>query len=116
MARRVTPFIILVCAGALASGIALFFAAPMVSADSLRALALLSFLAVVAETLALVLPNSASGSLAFIPYLASAVISPNWIALVATAGVKAAVDSVRRVEARTAAFNAAQHALTLSAA
>lgn len=116
MARRVTPYIILVCAGALTSGIALFFAAPIVSPDSIRALILLSFLAVVAETLALMLPNSASGSLAFIPYLASAIISPSWAALVAVAAVKGFVDSVRRVDRRAALFNVAQHTLTLSAA
>src|SRR5437762_13231590 len=116
MARRVAFYVILVSAAALASGIALFLTAPAVSGDSVRALVLLSFLAIIAETLALVLPNSARGSLAFIPYLASAVISPNWAALVAVAGVKLIVDSVRRVEARAAIFNIAQHALTLSAA
>ena len=116
MARRATAFIILVCAGALASGVVLYLAAPSVSAGSTRALLLLSVLAVVAETLALVVPNSASGSLAFIPYLASAIISPSWQALVAVAGVKTIVDSVRRVDRRTALFNVAQHTLTLSAA
>src|SRR5438093_440947 len=116
MSRRVTPFVIVISAVAAANGILLYAASPVVGADSVRALLLLSFLAMVAETLALVLPNSARGSLAFIPYLASAVISPNWAALVAVAGVKGIVDSVRRVEARAAVFNMAAHSLTLSAA
>jgi putative nucleotidyltransferase with HDIG domain len=116
MTRRVTPYVILICALAVASGVALYLTSPSVSSESVRALLLLSFLAVVAETLALVVPNSARGSLAFIPYLASAVIAPSWIALVAVATVKALADSVRRVELRAAIFNIAQHALTLSAA
>lgn len=77
---------------------------------------MLSFLALVAETLGLVLPNSARGSLAFIPYLASAVIVPNWTAVVAIAVVRAISDIPRHVEKRTLAFNVATHALTLSAA
>lgn len=116
MARRIKPFILAVGATALLSGTALFFAAPTVTSESIRAVGLLSFLAVIAETLALVLPNSARGSLAFIPYLASAVIAPNWISLVAVASVKGVVEGVRRIDGKTAVFNVVQHVLTLSVA
>ena len=116
MTRRVTVYVIAVSALALGSGIGLYVSAPAVSGQSMQALVLLSFLALVAETLALMLPNSATGSLAFIPYLASAIICPNWAALVAGACVRGAVDLVRRVHPRTTLFNIAQQALTLSAA
>lgn len=116
MQRRVNSYITLVSVAALISGVALFFAAPTVTADSIRALLLLAFLAIVAETLSLMLPNSASGSLAFIPYLASAIISPSWVALCSVALVKCVVDSARRVERRVAVFNIAAHTLTLSTA
>src|SRR5690242_10489147 len=109
MTRRVTPYVVLVTTVAAASAALLYRAAPAVGADSIRALVLLSFLAIVAETLALVLPNSARGSLAFIPYLASAVISPNWASVVAVAAVKALMDGARRVDRRVATFNVAQH-------
>src|SRR3954447_22962300 len=111
MAQRVTWYIALVSAAALLSGVALFFAAPAVSADSVRALLLLAFLAIVAETLSLMLPNSASGSLAFIPYLASAIISPNWASLASVALVKCVVDTARRVDRRAALFNIGAHTL-----
>ena len=116
MSRSVTFYIGLVAAAAVASGLALFATAPAISAESVRALLLLSALAVVAETLALLLPNSARGSIAFIPYLASAVISPNWASLLAICCVKLLVETARRVDARLLVFNVAQHGLTLSAA
>src|ERR1051326_659198 len=116
MNRKVTFYVVFVSLAALLSGAALYLAAPSVSSDSAKALLLLSFLAVVAETLALVLPNSARGSLAFIPYLASAVISPNWASLAALAAVKGSVEGVRRTDPRVAMFNVAQHVLTLSSA
>jgi putative nucleotidyltransferase with HDIG domain len=116
MRRSGTVFIALVAIAAIASGVALFAVAPVVSAASVRALLLLSALAIVAETLALLLPNSARGSIAFIPYLASAVISPNWASLVAIGSVKLVVDSARRTAPRAVIFNVAQHVLTLSAA
>lgn len=90
--------------------------APLISGDTFRALLLLSFLAVVAETLGLVLPNSARASLAFIPYLASVVIAPDWAAVVAIALVRALADVPRRIDKRTVMFNVGQQALTLSAA
>lgn len=116
MAKRATAFTVLVAAIAIASCGMLYFAAPAVSGETLRALFLLSLLAVIAEALGLVLPNSARASLAFIPYLASVVISPNWAAVVAIAVVRVMADAARRIEKRTILFNVAQQALTLSAA
>lgn len=116
MTKRVARFTIVVGTTAAVSSVALFFAAPSVSGEALRALFLLSFLAIVAETLGLVLPNSARASLAFIPYLASVVISPNWAAVLAIALVRVIADLARRIEKRTVLFNVAQQALTLSAA
>ena len=116
MAKRVNIYIFLICAVAATSCVLLYTVAPNVTGDSLRALLLLSFLAVLAETLGLVIPNSARGSLAFIPYLASAVISPNWAAVAAIALVRAMADIPRRVDKRTLIFNVGQQALTLSAA
>jgi hypothetical protein len=89
---------------------------PGIDHASLVAIALLSILAMVAELLAFVLPNSARGSIAFIPYLAAAVVVPSWTAIVAIVVVRAIVETVRRVNAQVAVFNVAQHALTLCVA
>lgn len=116
MAYRLRAYTALLGVIALMTCGALYLVAPIVPNEAVRALILLSFLAILAEALGLVLPNSARGSLAFIPYLASAVISPSWAAVLAVASVKCIFDISRRQEKSAVAFNATQHALTLSAA
>src|SRR6185503_19337567 len=111
MSTRLTVYILLIALAAALSGVALYSVSPDISGASIRAVVLLSALAVVAETLSLLLPNSARGSIAFIPYLATAVISPNWASLVAIVSVKLLVDTAQRVSVRTLAFNVAQHVL-----
>ena len=113
---RLTVYVGLIVTAAVASGVVLFLAEPSVSSASVRVLLLLSTLAVVAEALALLLPNSARGSIAFIPYLAAAVISPNWGSLVAVGSVKLLVETARRIDIKPLLFNVAQHVLTLSMA
>ena len=116
MRHRVALFILLIGVSGLASCGALYWVSPVVAGDSIRAVLLLSTLALVAETLGLVLPNSARASLAFIPYLASVVVAPNWAAVVAIAIVRGISDIPRRIEKRTLVFNVAQQALALSVA
>jgi hypothetical protein len=101
---------------ALAGVAALHAVAPAISRESLLAILLLSVLAVIAELLAYVLPNSARGSIAFIPYLACAVVIPSWGSVIAVMVVKSLVEAVRRSSVSVTAFNVAQHALTLSVA
>ncbi|HKO13901.1 MAG TPA: HD-GYP domain-containing protein [Acidobacteriaceae bacterium] len=84
--------------------------------DSVFAIGLLASLAIVAELLSYLLPNSARGSIAFIPYLAMAVVVPGWEAVIAIVVVRALIETVRRSALRVATFNIAQHALTLSLA
>jgi len=113
---NLATYIAIVSTAAAASGVALVLVEPTIGPDSIRALLLLSALAVGAEALALLLPNSARGSIAFIPYLASAVISPTWASLVAIGVVKILVETIRRTQLKARVFNVAQHVLTLSSA
>src|SRR5690348_2799299 len=105
----------MVCAS-LASGSALFLSSGRVTREDVLAILLLSILAVIAELLAVVLPNSARGSIAFIPYLAAALVVPSWPTVLAVAAVKALVEAVRRSEPVRALLNVALHVLTVSSA
>jgi putative nucleotidyltransferase with HDIG domain len=116
MNRRLTLYATAVVAGAIVSAGALYMRAPVVAPESVFPILLLSVLALVAELLSYVLPNSATGSIAFIPYLAAAVVVPSWIAVVGIVGVKTVVELVRRKSLFVSLFNVAQHALTLSIA
>lgn len=101
---------------AIASSVGLYFSAPAYSSEGVFAIALLSVLAVIAELLGFILPNSARGSIAFIPYLAAALAVPNWTTVLAVVLVKILVDLVRRNSLTSASFNAGLVAFTVSSA
>lgn len=80
------------------------------------AVVLLCSLALIAEALALLMPNSVSGSIAFIPYLAAALIVPNWIALCGVVVVRMVLEVVVRRTAGAPLLNVAQQVVTFSCA
>ncbi|HEY7234801.1 MAG TPA: HD domain-containing phosphohydrolase [Gemmatimonadaceae bacterium] len=95
---------------------ALYVRAEHVSRADLSAIVLLSVLAVIAELLAFAMPNSARGSIAFIPYLAAALVVPTWATVAGVAVVKAVVETVRRSKPVVALMNIALHGFTVCCA
>jgi hypothetical protein len=71
----------------------------------------LSALAIAGDTLSVLLPRSAMGSMAFIPYLALAFVVPGWPAVVAVVGVRLIGELWSRRAAIKALFNVSAHAL-----
>jgi HD domain len=65
--------------------------APFMVTDAL----ILCGLAVTAEVLSYVLPRSATGTIAFIPYLAAVLIVPSWPGVVGVILVKASVETIQ---------------------
>src|SRR5436853_3550257 len=102
--------------GATLCSFVLYWQQPAIPVGSVGAVLLLSALALVAEALTLLMPNSVSGSIAFIPYLAAALIVPHWTALVGAVIVRALAQITTRRAAPAAIFNTAQHAITFSCA
>ncbi len=84
--------------------------------NGIPALGILAGLALIAELLSILLPHGARGSIAFIPYLASALIVPHWYAIVAIVIVASITQFIVRSHFDRGLFNVAQHALTLSVA
>ena len=117
MNRKVNSFVGSIVILALAGGVSLYIANPAIESAHVRAIVLLSTLAIVAEMLAFLLPRAARGSIAFIPYLATVVTVPSWSSVAAIVIVKTITElTVPRVRRIQAVFNIAQHALTLSTA
>lgn len=116
MRNRTSIFVSGVVLAAVIGGIRLYAIAPDVPSGSITPILLLGALAIVAELLAYALSGSASGSIAFIPYLATVLIVPGWAALATTTLIKIALHSARRTPAVKALFNIAQHALTFALA
>ena len=66
--------------------------------------------------LAFVLSKRARGSIAFIPYLAAALLAPTWATVGAVIVVKVLMEVVARKDPFKILFNASTHALTLASA
>jgi len=116
MNRKLWLYRTTVIALALTSGIALYLRSPHVTSEQLFAILLLSVLAVVAELLGFLLPNSARGSIAFIPYLACALVVPAWATVAAVVVVRALVEVTHRSRISSSFLNIGLHALTVSGA
>jgi putative nucleotidyltransferase with HDIG domain len=116
MIRKLWLYQAAILIAALVSGVALYSRAPRATHEDLFAILLLSVLAVVAEILGFVLPNSARGSIAFIPYLASVLVVPSWPTVVGVVIVKILVEATRRSRVSLTLLNVALHALTVSGA
>jgi len=94
----------------------LYASSPPLPSNGVRALILLAVLAIIAELLSFLLPHGARGSIAYIPYLASALIVPHWYAVIAIVFVSGITQLVVKAQFDRGLFNIAQHALTLGVA
>jgi putative nucleotidyltransferase with HDIG domain len=105
----------IVCALAICGGFFLYRSTPPIQADGLGTLATLACLALTAELLAFVLPRGARGSIAFIPYIATVLLVPNFAALVTIALSKAISEFAGKRERVRQIFNVAQLSVTICA-
>lgn len=101
---------------AIASALVLYRVDPVVPTGYVRPVILLCSLALIAEALVLLMPNSVSGSIAFIPYLASALIVPNWIALAGVTLVRVLIEIVSSRSAGARVLNVSQQVVTFACA
>ena len=111
-----THLCLVVACVALAAAVLLFLGSAPISAEALDGIVLLSAFAMIAEMLAFLLPHGARGSIAFIPYLASALIAPHWLSVAAIVLVATVVQASHRTRPEALIFNVAQQALTLTVA
>lgn len=72
---------------------------------------MLCSLAVTAEFLSYVLPKAATGTIAFIPYFAAAIVAPNWTSVLGVVVVKIGVEVWRRKPVIKAVLNISAYAL-----
>src|SRR5688500_2480002 len=101
---------------ALVCGVLFVFDPAAPSKDYVLAVVLLCSLALVAEALMLLMPNSVYGSIAFIPYLAAAFIVPNWLSLAGVMTVRVLLELPATRSLGTRVHNVAQQAVTFGCA
>src|SRR5262245_31214893 len=97
-----------VCATALVLSAGVAAWGPAAQPGTRNAVLLLAALAVIAEALTFLLPHAASGSIAYIPYLASVLIAPDWTTAAAVVAVRIGTESVQRRPVDKQLFNVAQ--------
>jgi HD-GYP domain-containing protein (c-di-GMP phosphodiesterase class II) len=114
--KQVTKvYVGLVLAAAIVATLGMYFVDPAYRTEEIEALAFFSVIAIVSEMLSFTLAREVRGSVAFIPYFASVILVPNWTSVLAVAFVKWSMETLAKIDARKAMFNAANHGLTLAA-
>jgi len=116
MRTRTSLYVGAIALAGIASTVTLYSHRPTVSNDEVIAVLVLAGLAVSAEMLSFLLPRSASGSLAFIPFFAAAILVPAWPSVAAIAAESLIVEAASKRARHKAAFNVAQRTFSLGAA
>ncbi len=90
--------------------------APAISSESIRAIVTLSLIALGAHLTGHKLTRTVDGSVAFVPFLAAATISPTWATVAGVICVSLIVQVTRRLPAPKVLFNLSQHTLSTALA
>jgi len=116
MKQPVRTYILTIALLASASLALLVWIAPYAGADHLRAVATLSVIALATHMMGHSLSRNTTGTVSFVPFLASAAISPDWLTVLGVVIVAAAVQIVRRRPLAKGLFNLCQQGLSVSTA
>ena len=111
MPQKTRVYVGLVAVGAIVWAAITYFAAPGFRPGMLSDALLLCSLAITAELLSYLLPKAATGSIAFIPYFAAAIVAPNWTSILGVVVVKAGVEIWRRKTPIKAVLNVSAYCL-----
>jgi len=116
MQRQISRYVALVVAGAVGTVAALYLRDPVFVPAFAQAALTFGMISVLANILTHKTRDDASGSLSFIPVLASAAIAPNWLTAVVVAGAALAAQAMARRGALKTVFNVAQECFAISLA
>lgn len=106
--NRVTAFVLSLMLAAVALSIAVWWAAPAIPPAAVGAILVLGTFALMGDAWQFMLSPSAAASIAFIPYIALALVVPHWLTLLAIATAKITEALFSRRAVLKSAFNIAQ--------
>jgi putative nucleotidyltransferase with HDIG domain len=114
MSNRINQYVGVVCLGAVGAVVALALRDPTLPSDYARASVTFGLISMLAQALAYRTGRESSGSLSFIPLLASAAIAPHWVCVIAV-GCSALLAQVLATKTPVKAmFNTGQSVLSSS--
>ena len=111
MQRATRWYVALTALVALLLGVLVFAVAERPSSSVVLDVALLSVLAIAGESLSILLPQSATGSMGGIPYFALALVVPSWPSVVAVGIVRTLLELLARREPIKAVLNVSTHVI-----
>jgi hypothetical protein len=114
MRLGIKQYVTVVSLASLASAIALYLRDPSFSGDFLRAAMTFGLISALAQALRYRTGSESSGSLSFIPILASAAIAPHWISVAGVALASLVAQLLARKTPLKTLFNSAQNALSVA--
>jgi putative nucleotidyltransferase with HDIG domain len=106
---------VMVAAAVLVVGV-MYWASPSYDGKELKALAFLAAVGIASEMMSFALAREGRGSIAYIPYFASVILVPSWLAVVCVGLIKLLMELLSRIDLRKALFNSAVHILMLGSA
>jgi hypothetical protein len=113
---RINVYVLLVCSAAGVASVAVFLQAPAFDLRYAQGTLFLAVLGVISQFLVFKLPVAGLASISFIPFLAVALVAPNWIAVAVVAAANIFTEILNRRVAQKAIFNVAQMTLATSLA
>ena len=116
MKSRIGRYVAIVCLAALGAGLALYLSEPDFSVPFANAALTFGLISVLAQLLSYRTGRSSTGSVSFIPVLASAAIAPHWVSVLAVIGSSLTGQIVAKRNRLRTIFNPAQEALSLALA
>ena len=115
MTARIRLYVAAVAAMAVISGFVLYTVSPVADAPQLAAAVSFASLGLLAQLLSHRVSKGSRGSIAFIPYLASAVVTSSWVAVAGVTIAAILTEASRKPGLLKATFNSAQVSLGVSA-
>jgi putative nucleotidyltransferase with HDIG domain len=116
MQAQISRYVALVSVAAVGTAAALYMRDPGFNPDFARAALTFGMISVLANVLTHKTSSDATGSLSFIPVLASAAIAPHWLTAVVVAAAALAAQLFARRTALKSLFNVAQESFAISLA
>src|SRR3954471_10132406 len=116
MNSPISRYVALVVVAALGASFVLFVNDPAFNPEFARAALTFGLISVLAQLLSYNTGKSSTGSVSFIPVLASAAIAPHWVCVVAVVGSSLAGQIVAKRNTLRTIFNPAQEAFALALA
>jgi putative nucleotidyltransferase with HDIG domain len=116
MRSPIERYVSLVLFAAVCAGVVLYFREPTFSLDFARAAVTFGLVNILAQVLSYRTGRQSSGSLAFIPVLATAAIAPHWVSVLAVGAAGLSAQLLAKRSAVKTIFNVAQECFAIALA